>query len=47
MVQRKIQICKNTQRKNRNIGLAGACFTLVLMATLGLILVLIAVHRSF
>ena len=47
MVQLKIQICKNTQRKYRKIGLAGACFALVLMATLGLILVLIAVHRSF
>ena len=43
----KIQICKNTQRKYRKIGLAGACFALVLMATLGLILVLIAVHRIF
>ena len=47
VVQMKIQICKNTQRKYRNIGLAGVCFALVLMATLGLILVLIAVHRSF
>ena len=47
MVQLKIQLCKHTQRKYRNIGLAGVCFALVLMVTLGLILVLIAVHRSF
>ena len=47
MVQLKIQLCKHTQRKYRNIGLAGVCFALVLMVTLGLILMLITVHRSF